>query len=438
MLCPAPKRVAALAVSRYRLDEGQVQSICRQLAEAGDLLQALLDHGLLTPEQAADLRSALEETDGQFPARTTLPEVTESDIVVDAKAPEALGFLGGFCILRRLGEGSMGTVYLGYHARQERQVAIKVLGDALALYPTCVERFYRESKNSILLVHPNLVRGYSAGYDEAAGKHYLVREYVDGLSAQALLDRLGRLPVGAAMHIALDVAQALAYLQGRDLVHRDVKPDNILLATSGVAKLADLGLLKRIGEGYPWAQKGQGFGTSYYMAPEQAEDANRVDGRTDIYALGATLYHLLTGEVPFPGSSHQEIVQKKNRGYFQPASSLNPLVPREIDTILCRLLAPDPRDRYPIAADLVQDLLRTRLAVEPTQFPEIRQSLQGLPPPATEDEPGRRTRPDVELMHTTLRPAGAQRSWVLLGNLGLALAFGVLLGMAIFGFCRNF
>src|SRR3954467_8642228 len=145
--------------------------------------------------------------------------------------------LGHYRILRRLGEGGMGAVYLGYHEGNDAQVAIKVLGEALAGNQSYVDRFYREAKSGALLNHPNIVRSLAAGQDRATGKHYLVLEFVDGPSAQNLLDGQGRLAVGDAVHVALDVARALEYAHSRNFVHRDIKPDNILLAKSGLAKL---------------------------------------------------------------------------------------------------------------------------------------------------------------------------------------------------------
>src|SRR5262249_31853657 len=148
--------------------------------------------------------------------------------------------------------------------------------------------------------HPNIVRCIEVGQDEPTGKHYLILEYVEGPSAQALLERQGRLPIGDAVHLILDVARALEHAHSRNGIHRDIKPDNILLTPSGVAKLADLGLAKRTDEASNLTALRQGFGTLLYIPCEQAFNAKQADCRSDIYALGATLYHLVAGEVPFP------------------------------------------------------------------------------------------------------------------------------------------
>src|SRR6266542_3518113 len=256
----------------------------------------------------------------------------------------------------------MSAVYLAYHEELGKQVALKVLADSLASNQRYVDRFYREDKSGQLLNHPNVVRSFGAGQDPATNKHYLVLEFIDGTTAHALLDRYGRLSVGDAVHIALDVARALEHAHSRNVIHRDIKPDNILITRSGVSKLADLGLAKRTDEASHLTATRQGFGTSYYMPYEQAVNAKHADGRSDIYALGATLYHLVTGEVPFRGDNHLEILDKKNLGFFAPASSVNPEVPRTLDQILERMLARDPQDRYQTASELIVDLERANLA----------------------------------------------------------------------------
>lgn len=275
--------------------------------------------------------------------------------------------IGAYRILRRLGEGGMGAVYLGYREGEDHQVAIKVLSDTLASNQAYVDRFYREARSASLLNHPNIVRGLEVGEDRASGKHYLVLEYVDGPSAHQLLEEQGRLAVGDAVRIALDIARALEHAQSRNIVHRDIKPDNILLTRSGVAKLADLGLAKRTDEASHLTATKQGFGTPFYMPYEQAMNARKADGRSDIYALGGTLYHLLTGQVPFPGNNHIEVMDRKCQGNYPPASTLNPEVPLALDRILARMLALEPRNRYQTASELIVDLDRSGLAsVVPT------------------------------------------------------------------------
>lgn len=276
--------------------------------------------------------------------------------------------LGHYRILRRLGEGGMGAVYLGYDGKNDRHIALKVLNEGLTSNQNYLQRFLREARAGILLNHPNIVRTYSADQDNLTGMSYLILEYVDGPSAHALLAREGRMSVGDAVHIALDVARALEHAHSRNIVHRDIKPDNILITRSGVAKLGDLGLAKRTDEASHLTAARQGFGTTAYMPYEQAINAKYVDGRSDIYALGATLFHLLTGQVPFPGENHLEVVEKKNQGFYRPASALNPDVPSALDAILSRMLARQPRDRYQTASELIIDLERSRLSVPVPSF----------------------------------------------------------------------
>jgi serine/threonine-protein kinase len=276
--------------------------------------------------------------------------------------------LGEYHILRRLGEGGMGAVYLGYHGREDRQVAIKVLNDRLASNQSYIDRFHREAKSGRLLNHPNIARTLDVGQDRATGKRYLVLEFVDGPSAHALLDQHGPLSVGDVVHLALDVARGLEHAHSHNIVHRDIKPDNILITRSGVAKLVDLGLAKRTDDPSHLTAARQGFGTTPYMPYEQAVEAKSADGRSDIFALGATLYHLVTGSVPFPGDNYLDVVEKKNQGHFLLPSSVNPNIPPELDRILGRMLARNQRDRYQTASELIIDLERSRLASRVPSF----------------------------------------------------------------------
>jgi serine/threonine-protein kinase len=284
--------------------------------------------------------------------------------------------VAGYRLLRRVGEGGMSSVFLSYDVPGRRAVAVKLLADHLSSQPEFVNRFYREARLSRVLHHPNIIQGYAAGYDPDANKHYIVLEFIEGPSAHVALAHLGRVPVGVAVKIGTDIARALAFLHGRNYVHRDVKPDNILLHPDGSAKLADLGLAKRLSDDMHLTSINQGVGTSYYMPYEQAMNAALVDGRSDIFALGATLYHLLTGVVPFPGSTHEEIIREKEHDTFRRVRSLNADVPEELDSIIASMLARNPRERFQDAAEVVALLEVTGLA---TRIPSFAPGTPGLP-----------------------------------------------------------
>ncbi|HEY1188152.1 MAG TPA: protein kinase [Gemmata sp.] len=291
----------------------------------------------------------------------------------DTNSPSAgssavLRSVAGYRLLRQIGRGGMSAVYQSYEVATDRPVAVKLLADHLAGLPEFVGRFYREARLSRVLDHPAIVQGYASGFDPDVSKHYLVLEYIDGPTAHGALTRIGRLPVGMVVQIGIDIAQALAFLHERSYVHRDVKPDNILLHPSGVAKLADLGLAKRLNDDAQLTAIHQGVGTTYYMPYEQAVNANLVDGRSDIFALGASLYHLLTGELPFPGGTHDEVIRDKAHGTFRPVQSVVPSVPAVLADLIDATLACDPRARVQSAGRLGEALAATGLATSLPSF----------------------------------------------------------------------
>jgi serine/threonine protein kinase len=312
----------------------------------------------------------------------------------DDSEPRAFG---RYHVLRRLGDGGMSVVYLAFDPQEKRPVALKVLADHLHHDRGSLDRFNREARVGKSLQFPHLVRTLSAERDPTSGASFLVLEYVDGPSCQFLLDRTGPLAVRDAVRVVLDVAMGLEYLHARRLVHRDIKPGNILLTTSGVAKLADMGLAKDLNESSDLTALNQGFGTSWYMPYEQVLNARFVDGRSDIFALGATLYHLLTGKVPFDGATHAEVVAAKDRGEYTPASELNRSVPADLDRILARMLARDPRRRFQTASDLVVVLEQSRLADRLPSFVDIDVARQDPEARARLESNGQPTRPDLGL-----------------------------------------
>ncbi len=285
-----------------------------------------------------------------------------SDPQTPADPTPPLRSVAGFRLLRKIGQGGMSAVYQSYDVAAQRPVAVKILADHLAGQPEFVGRFYREARLSRVLEHPHIVQGYASGFDPEVGKHYLVLEFIDGPTAHEALSHIGRLSVGMVVKIGIDMAWALAFLHERQYVHRDVKPDNILLHPEGHAKLADLGLAKRLNDDSQLTSIHQGVGTTYYMPYEQAVNANLVDGRSDIFALGASLYHLLAGDVPFPGATHDEVIREKWQGTFRPLRDLNPAVPPAVAQLIEATLACDPRARIQRAEDLAEALAATGLA----------------------------------------------------------------------------
>jgi eukaryotic-like serine/threonine-protein kinase len=305
-------------------------------------------------------------------------------------APRAVA---GYRLLRKIGEGGMSAVYQSYDVPTDRPVAVKVLADHLAGQPEFVGRFYREARLSRVLEHTHIVQGYASGFDPETSKHYLVLEFIDGPTAHGALARLGRLSVGMVVRIGIDIARALEFLHDRQYVHRDVKPDNILLHPGGSAKLADLGLAKRLNDDSQLTSIHQGVGTSYYMPYEQAVNANLVDGRSDLFALGATLYHLLTGEVPFSGATHDEIVREKWQDSFRRVRDVNAAVPADVADLIEATLACDPRSRVQRAGQFAKALAATGLA---TRLPSFAHD-QGAPTDGTDLTDDTPTRADYRI-----------------------------------------
>ncbi|MEY3173125.1 MAG: Serine/threonine-protein kinase PrkC [Planctomycetota bacterium] len=294
--------------------------------------------------------------------------MSESDPEQKPKPSTRVTQLGDFELRRELGQGGMGRVYLARQTSLDRLVAIKTLSRELAKKPDFVTRFEREARAMAKIDHPNVVKIYAV--DSFQGIHFAAIEYIDGRSIQKELDERGRLSVGDALHVAIICAEALRHAHLENMIHRDIKPDNILVTRRGVVKVADFGLAKAVDEDVSMTQSGTGLGTPLYMAPEQARNAKHVDQRVDIYALGATLYHMLTGKLPFTGRTTLEVIMAKEKGACASARSLRPEVPEKLDLILDRMLAKDPKHRYGNCEELLKDLTSLGLHSESLSFIE--------------------------------------------------------------------
>lgn len=226
----------------------------------------------------------------------------------------------GYRVVQTIGQGSAGTIFLARDQSGEL-VAVKVLHPRLAGDAIPVKRFLREGGVCAQLQHPNLVRSLAAG--EKNGTYYMVMEYIPGETLGALFERRGRFPEEEAVQIILALAEALKVIHNAKLVHRDVKPSNVLMTADGVPKLGDLGLAKEL-VASDLTRPNQSLGTPIYMAPEQFFNAQQVDGRCDLYALGIMLYALTTGELPFPGPELGRILDNKVNGNYIPPDRINP------------------------------------------------------------------------------------------------------------------
>lgn len=263
--------------------------------------------------------------------------------------------IGGFEILEKIGSGGMGTVFKARQVSMNRMVALKVLPPKLKKNKSYIERFKREAQAAAQLNHPNIVHGIDAG--EEQGFYYFAMEYVDGESLGEVLERESPLDELRALEITRDVALALEHAAEINVVHRDIKPGNILLTRKGEAKLSDLGLAKVQQKQASFVtQTGFAVGTPHYISPEQAQGKPHVDTRADIYSLGVTLYHMLAGDVPFPDDSPLVVMTKHLNNEFPPLEDRNPSVSRRTHAILARMTAKKITERYQSATDLLADI----------------------------------------------------------------------------------
>jgi serine/threonine-protein kinase len=267
-------------------------------------------------------------------------------------------FDGRYRIVRKLGMGGMANVYLAEDEVLGRRVAIKILNDRHAGDDQFVERFRREAKNAASLSHPNIVSIYDRG--EAEGTYYIAMEYLDGRSLKELIVARGPAPIHLAVDYARQILAALRFAHRHGIVHRDIKPHNVLVDGEGRLKVTDFGIA-RAGASQ-MTEAGSIIGTAQYLSPEQAKGAS-VDQTSDLYSVGVVLYELLTGVVPFSGDTPVEIAMKHLSTVPEPPSAKRADVPRDLDMVVMRALAKDPSERYQSAEEMDADLRRVNRGV---------------------------------------------------------------------------
>lgn len=342
---PAPPAAALDATQPHAATPGELEST---VVPGGDLEATMVPPNADRTVVPAEATQAGKGT-------TRVPGSSKAPAEGAAIGPQGRAQLGDFRLIRKLGQGGMGEVFLAHQITLDRPAALKVLAKHLADNDDFVKRFYREARAMAKVDHPQTVRVFAV--DEDAGVHYVAMEFIDGKSVQDWLNKLGRFSVGDAVHITLRCAEALHQAHAINLVHRDIKPDNIMLTSKGQVKVADFGLAKALDdEEMSMTQSGTGLGTPYYMAPEQARNAKHVDGRSDIYALGITLYHFLTGELPFVGNSAMEVVLAKEKGRCESPRKKNPEVSERLELIIDKMIAKDPAQRFQTCDEVIRML----------------------------------------------------------------------------------
>lgn len=275
--------------------------------------------------------------------------------------------IGDFIILREIGRGGMGIVYLAHQISLDRPAGLKILAENYANNAEFVVGFIKEARAAAKLNHPNIVQAYAVGEDE--GIFYFAMEYIDGETMKNVLKRDHVIPIDQAISIIQQISEALDYAwKEQKLIHRDIKPDNIMLTSNGRAKLADLGLAKVAGE-IDDSEDDEVMGTPQYISPEHLTGAP-MDSRSDIYSLGATFYHFITGRFPYEGSTASEIAQQHLFGTLVPPDKINPDIPEALSRIVVKMMAKDPALRYQDAAELADDLRLVRRGQDPLSATE--------------------------------------------------------------------
>ncbi|MGO9468563.1 MAG: serine/threonine protein kinase [Isosphaeraceae bacterium] len=336
--------------------------------DESQLEKSILRRGLATPAEIEACKNqrkqqAAKDKEG---SKSLLEVMVEAKVLTKSQMMRLMHEVGevqrtlkipGYQILQKLGKGSMGIVYKAKQLSVDRVVAIKVLLDALAQNKEFIKRFEREAKIAAKLSHNNVVNAIDAG--ELNGHYYFVMEYVEGPTIKDFLDQNKTFEETEALRIVLAIAEALKHANQRGLIHRDIKPENVILTRDGAVKLADLGLA-RLTDDEKWglAEAGMAIGTPYYISPEQVRGQTNVDIRADIYSLGATLYHMVTGKVPYGGETPNEVMRKHvdPNVTMIPPDHLNTKLSGGLGMVVETMMAKNREHRYQTPDDLILDL----------------------------------------------------------------------------------
>ncbi len=303
--------------------------------EAATVEQLLQEYGFITATQASRVKDNIKES------------------------KDAAGKIPGYKVTGKLGSGAMAVVYKAKQLSLDRTVAVKVLPRRFTEKSDYIKRFFKEGRIAAKLNHNNIVQAIDVG--EAGGVYYFVMEYVEG---KTLYDDLSKGKVfdeSEAIEIVIQLAKALAHAHVHGMIHRDVKPKNVMINKDGVVKLADMGLARETSDVEAAKnEQGKAFGTPYYIAPEQIRGEVNIDGRADIYALGATFYHMVTGRVPFEASTPAEVMKKHLKEPLTPPDHINTALSQGVAEVIEVMMAKNKQDRYSNVEEALVDLEAVR------------------------------------------------------------------------------
>ena len=391
------------------------------------LAHALISRGLVSREDLQQCRSSAGNE--QKSPESLLERLVHAGFLTAHQAQRATQELSlllgqqipGYQLLEKLGQGSMGSVYKARQISMNRLVAVKVLLPRLAANPEFLQRLTGEAHLAAKLSHNNIVQAIDVG--SAGNIHYFVMEYVEGTTLKQELESAKKYTEKEAIEIVLQIAQALRHGHRRGLVHRDIKPANIIMTAERIAKLADLGMAREMADQTrARAEKGMTIGTPFYIAPEQIHGQEDIDVRADVYSLGATFYHLVTGQPPFPGNKVDAVLKSHLEDELIPPDHLNLSLSAGLGEVVEFMMAKDRRQRYRTPDDLILDL-ECLLNGDPPKLARQRihsASLQELAAGDAEEEDDDRT-PATE---------GVPLVWVIV--LGVGLGLSVLLNLILF------
>jgi len=331
--------------------------------EEKKLAHALVSRGLVTLEELQHFRSDMDISAGDWTNEEMLTQLAKAGLLTESQGKRLVAELEaltsqhipGYQLLEKLGKGSMGTVFKARQLSMNRLVAVKILKPRLAANEEFLERFHREAHLAAKFSSNNVVQAIDVG--SAGNINYFVMEYVEGTTLRQELETGKIFEEKEAIEIVLQIAQALHHAHRRQLIHRDIKPANIILTHDRIAKLADLGMARGTADhALTKAEQGMTIGTPYYIAPEQINSKGDVDSRADMYSLGATFYHMVTGQPPFPHKTTAQVLRAHLSEELTPPDHLNTKLSSGLGEVVEFMMAKNRGDRYPSPEELVIDL----------------------------------------------------------------------------------